>query len=101
MASIYGFTPIKLGLDLRGGVQFLLNVDVNQAVSEQRDAVIDEIKQQLRDERVFGVSVRQSRIRRFALRPKTSKAKSRFVSLSTQLTLSGKPRGRAMRCRLR
>ncbi|MGR5499777.1 protein translocase subunit SecD [Vibrio sp. DNB22_10_4] len=53
-----GFTPIKLGLDLRGGVQFLLNVDVDQAVSEQRDAVIDEIKQQLRDERVFGVSVR-------------------------------------------
>ncbi|MGR5094167.1 protein translocase subunit SecD [Vibrio maritimus] len=53
-----GFTPIKLGLDLRGGVQFLLNVDVDQAVSEQRDAVIDEIKTELRKERVFGVTVR-------------------------------------------
>lgn len=53
-----GFTPIKLGLDLRGGVQFLLNVDVDQAVSEQRDAVIDEIKTELRKERVFGVTIR-------------------------------------------
>ncbi|NOI22263.1 protein translocase subunit SecD [Vibrio mediterranei] len=53
-----GFTPIKLGLDLRGGVQFLLNVDVDQAVSEQRDAVVDEIKQDLRKERIFGVQVR-------------------------------------------
>ncbi|MGV2986174.1 protein translocase subunit SecD [Vibrio sp. E150_011] len=52
-----GLSPIKLGLDLRGGVQFLLNVDVDQAVSEQRDAVVDEIKQTLREERIFGVTI--------------------------------------------
>ncbi|MCL9774113.1 protein translocase subunit SecD [Vibrio methylphosphonaticus] len=52
-----GFAPIKLGLDLRGGVQFLLNVDVDQAISEQRDAVIDEVKQALREQRIFGVTV--------------------------------------------
>ncbi|ENJ1791485.1 protein translocase subunit SecD [Vibrio parahaemolyticus] len=53
-----GFSPIKLGLDLRGGVQFLLNVDVNKAFEEQRDALIDEIKANLRDQRVRGVQVR-------------------------------------------
>lgn len=53
-----GFNPIKLGLDLRGGVQFLLNVDVNKAFEEQRDALIDEIKSDLREQRVRGVQVR-------------------------------------------
>ncbi|CAM2767507.1 protein translocase subunit SecD [Vibrio mytili] len=52
-----GFNPIKLGLDLRGGVQFLLNVDVNKAFEEQRDALIDEIKADLRDQRIRGVQV--------------------------------------------
>ncbi|RIZ53288.1 protein translocase subunit SecD [Vibrio sp. PID23_8] len=53
-----GFRPIKLGLDLRGGVQFLLNVDVNKAFEEQRDALIDEIKANLREQRIRGVQVR-------------------------------------------
>ncbi|MGR5319512.1 MULTISPECIES: protein translocase subunit SecD [Vibrio] len=53
-----GFSPIKLGLDLRGGVQFLLNVDVNKAFEEQRDALIDEIKANLREQRIRGVQVR-------------------------------------------
>lgn len=55
--SEMGFNPIKLGLDLRGGVQFLLNVDVDKAFEEQRDALIDEIKADLRDQRVRGVRV--------------------------------------------
>lgn len=52
-----GFNPIKLGLDLRGGVQFLLNVDVDKAFQEQRDTMIDEIKDMLRSERLRGVRV--------------------------------------------
>ncbi|WP_136483896.1 protein translocase subunit SecD [Vibrio sp. H11] len=52
-----GFNPIKLGLDLRGGVQFLLNVDVDKAFQEQRDTMIDEVKDMLRSERLRGVRV--------------------------------------------
>lgn len=52
-----GFNPIKLGLDLRGGVQFLLNVDVDQAFSEQRDAIQDEVREMLRGEHLRGVKV--------------------------------------------
>lgn len=52
-----GFNPIKLGLDLRGGVQFLLNVDVDQAFSEQRDAIQDEVREMLRAEHLRGVKV--------------------------------------------
>ncbi|SEG70539.1 protein translocase subunit SecD [Vibrio hangzhouensis] len=78
-----GFTPIKLGLDLRGGVQFLLNVDVGQAVSEQRDAVIDEIKTALRKERVFDVIVRpdtESGIRVLAKNNKGEVAVRKFIN---------------------
>ncbi|OXX24977.1 protein translocase subunit SecD [Vibrio sp. V08_P9A1T1] len=52
-----GFNPIKLGLDLRGGVQFLLNVDVDKAFQEQRDSMIDTVKDKLRDERLRSVKV--------------------------------------------
>ncbi len=45
-----GFNPIKLGLDLRGGVQFLLNVDVDKAFAEQRDALADELRTRAREE---------------------------------------------------
>ncbi|SON51747.1 protein translocase subunit SecD [Vibrio tapetis] len=55
-----GFEPIKLGLDLRGGVQFLLDVDINQAFAEKRDSMVDELKQQVRDDRLRGVVVKVS-----------------------------------------
>ncbi|OCH15420.1 protein translocase subunit SecD [Aliivibrio sp. 1S128] len=50
-----GFEPIKLGLDLRGGVQFLLDVDVNQVFQAQRNELSDSLKQELRDERIRSV----------------------------------------------
>ncbi|NAW69228.1 protein translocase subunit SecD [Vibrio sp. V27_P1S3P104] len=55
--SELGFHPIKLGLDLRGGVQFLLNVDVDKAFQEQRDALTDELRDMLRNESIRGASI--------------------------------------------
>ncbi|EKO3575047.1 protein translocase subunit SecD [Vibrio metschnikovii] len=52
-----GFTPIKFGLDLRGGVQFLLNVDVDKAFQEQRDGITDEIKEMLVNQHIRGVKI--------------------------------------------
>lgn len=72
--SEMGFNPIKLGLDLRGGVQFLLNVDVNKAFEEQRDALIDEIKADLRDNRTRGVQVRAESGNRIAVNSESEKA---------------------------
>ncbi|WGK83856.1 protein translocase subunit SecD [Vibrio aestuarianus] len=55
--SHMGFNPIKLGLDLRGGVQFLLNVDVDKAFQEQRESMIDTVRDMLREEHIRGVKI--------------------------------------------
>ena len=47
-----GANPMKLGLDLRGGVHFLMEVDLEAAVRQRLDAYASEIKQMLRTERI-------------------------------------------------
>ncbi len=47
-----GAGPMKLGLDLRGGVHFLLEVDMETAVTQRLEAVSSQIKRELREERV-------------------------------------------------
>ncbi|MHA7855026.1 protein translocase subunit SecD [Marinobacter shengliensis] len=47
-----GAGPMKLGLDLRGGVHFLLEVDMDTAVSQRLEAFSGQIKRELRDERI-------------------------------------------------
>ena len=46
-----GFMPIKLGLDLRGGVQFLLDVDMEPVYKAHRQMIIDEVGQEVRGSR--------------------------------------------------
>lgn len=43
-----GFSPIQLGLDLRGGVQFLLEVDMAPVYHAQAQSVIDEVTAEVR-----------------------------------------------------
>ncbi|MBV1786770.1 protein translocase subunit SecD [Marinobacterium sp. D7] len=47
-----GAGPMKLGLDLRGGVHFLLEVDMAQAVGQRLDVYVSDIKTKLREERL-------------------------------------------------
>ena len=47
-----GAGPMKLGLDLRGGVHFLLEVDMVTAVSQRLEVYVSEIKSNLRKERL-------------------------------------------------
>lgn len=47
-----GATPMKLGLDLRGGVHFLLEVDMDKAVEQRVDVYVSEIKALLRTEKL-------------------------------------------------
>lgn len=53
-----GFEPIKLGLDLRGGVQFLLDVDLDLVFRNQAVMVSDSVKQFVREQHISGVLVR-------------------------------------------
>ncbi|PSF05742.1 protein translocase subunit SecD [Marinobacter fuscus] len=47
-----GAGPMKLGLDLRGGVHFLLEVDMDTALNQRLEALSGQIKRELREERI-------------------------------------------------
>ena len=47
-----GAGPMKLGLDLRGGVHFLLEVDMETAIEQRLEALSSQVKRDLRDERI-------------------------------------------------
>jgi preprotein translocase subunit SecD len=58
-----GGAPMKLGLDLRGGVHFLLEVDLDSALTNRLEADLLNIKTELREERIrygsFSIKGRQ------------------------------------------
>jgi preprotein translocase subunit SecD len=54
-----GGKPLTLGLDLKGGVHFLMQVDMDTARSQQLDRYVDDLRASLREERVRYVSVRR------------------------------------------
>lgn len=53
--SSIGAAPLKLGLDLSGGVHFLLQVDTKAAVQKRLDVYTSDIKKTLRDEKIRGL----------------------------------------------
>lgn len=51
--------PMKLGLDLRGGVHFLMEVDMKSAVSKAFEDAVGDFQTQLREQKIRYRSVRQ------------------------------------------
>ena len=47
-----GGEPLKLGLDLRGGVHFLMEVDTETALSNRQNGTLLDIRRKLRDEKI-------------------------------------------------
>jgi preprotein translocase subunit SecD len=47
-----GAKPIKLGLDLRGGVHFLLEVDMKKALEQRLDSAVTDIRRYLREQKL-------------------------------------------------
>lgn len=47
-----GAAPMKLGLDLAGGVHFLLEVDTESAVAKRQETNVDEMKGKLREAKI-------------------------------------------------
>lgn len=52
-----GMTPLKLGLDLRGGVHFLMEVDMEEAMKKMKTQLVSDFRNELRkkDIRLSGI----------------------------------------------
>lgn len=59
LAAIGG-EPLKLGLDLRGGVHFLMEVDMEEALMKMRDQMVGEVRTTLREEGIRYRGVEES-----------------------------------------
>ncbi|MEY2863478.1 MAG: protein translocase subunit SecD, partial [Pseudomonadota bacterium] len=55
-----GAKPMKLGLDLRGGVHFLLEVDMKKALEQRLDSAVTDVRRYLREQKLSVSSVRQT-----------------------------------------
>ena len=55
-----GARPMNLGLDLSGGVHFLLEVDTEQVLTREMESVEDVLRRKIREENLRGVSARAS-----------------------------------------
>ena len=58
-AWLRGAKPMYLGLDLRGGVHLLLEVDMDSAVTKLEDRYVEDFRSELRDERVPYLSAKR------------------------------------------
>jgi preprotein translocase subunit SecD len=88
--SDYGAAPMKLGLDLSGGVHFMLEVDVDAAIERRMEYYTNAIKRTLREERIRGfVSIDdQERIRAsFKTEDQREEARDAISDAEPQLSL--------------
>ncbi|WP_448247104.1 protein translocase subunit SecD [Thalassotalea agariperforans] len=59
LASIGG-SPMKLGLDLSGGVSFLMEVNMSEAIAKAEKSLIDDFRANLRSEKIRYRTVKKS-----------------------------------------
>jgi len=57
--SMLGAEPMKLGLDLRGGVHFLMEVDMDTALSKLQEQTMDSMRSDLREKNIPYATVRK------------------------------------------
>ncbi len=58
--SMLAAEPMKLGLDLRGGVHFLMEVDMDTALGKLQEQNIDSLRSDLRDKNIPWTNVRKT-----------------------------------------
>ena len=56
--SKFGASPMKLGLDLRGGVHFLLEVNTDEVVEKQMETTVTQVRAAMREEKLSYESVK-------------------------------------------
>lgn len=57
-----GAKPMKLGLDLRGGVHFLMEVEINSVVDRRMDGYYSEIPRSLKEEKLNYIRVEKNKL---------------------------------------
>ena len=57
--AVLGGSPMKLGLDLRGGVHFLMEVDMNSAIAKATEDMVGDFRTALREEKIRYRTVKQ------------------------------------------
>jgi len=55
-----GAAPLKLGLDLRGGVHFLMEVDMSEALAKQQEQMVQDFRAELRTQKIRYSGVRRT-----------------------------------------
>ncbi len=94
----FGLSPIKLGLDLNGGVLFVLDVDLDKAVDEQLVSAYQQAKSIIVKQKAHGLKVQQTEhgfeinalpnaVQK--LTPVIDELKSRFANLAVTTTNNG------------
>lgn len=81
--------PMKLGLDLRGGVHFLLEVDMSKALEQRQETYVTDIKAKLREKKLSYRSVSergQGFALKFAAAEDRQKAEDLLKSEFTEFT---------------
>ncbi|KAB7898132.1 protein translocase subunit SecD [Rouxiella sp. S1S-2] len=58
--TMLGAEPMKLGLDLRGGVHFLMEVDMDTALGKLQEQTMDNMRSDLRDQSIPYATVRKA-----------------------------------------
>ncbi|WP_413734918.1 protein translocase subunit SecD [Sodalis sp. RH21] len=58
--AVLGAEPMKLGLDLRGGVHFLMEVDMDTALGKLQEQTMDTLRTDLRDKGIPYATVRKT-----------------------------------------
>ncbi len=59
LAAIGG-EPLNLGLDLRGGVHFLMEVDMDEAVSKAQEQLVQDLRSELREQKIRFRGIRKA-----------------------------------------
>ncbi len=81
--SLLAAEPMKLGLDLRGGVHFLMEVDMDTALSKLQEQNIDNLRSDLRDKNIPYTNVRKTDNYGLEIRFRDAQARDDAVSYLT------------------
>lgn len=75
-----GASPMNLGLDLAGGVHFLLEVDTPKAVADRMEDMQETLKKGIREKRLFNVDVK-FQDRTFTLTARSEETQQALIEL--------------------
>ncbi len=75
-----GATPMKLGLDLAGGVHFLLEVDTASALEKRQTMNADDFKEKLRKEKIRYISINNTASNVIVARFKTAESRDQAIT---------------------